>query len=260
MPIGKFSARNITVDGTESSSPLDFYIGVQRGLYEGYSPVGIFGVNTGLSNNSPELLWAQSNIYTFPAAAAVLTISSSSTLDTSAGTGARTLKLFGLDSSYQQVEETITLNGTSNVLTSNSFLRLNKAIVVTAGTSKSNSGNITIKHGASTIAFIPTGIGTTQLALYTVPDNHNLYVFEWGVQVSNGKSTISTLFLEDHVNSVKRNIESIEHTESFIVPITPIIKIPAKNSVFIEGEASTGSHRASGLIHGILVNEALATL
>jgi hypothetical protein len=82
-------------------------------------------------------------------AAEQLNVTSTSTNDTSAGSGARTLFVEGLDSSRAVISETLTMNGTSIVVTSNSYLRVNKITVASAGTSGYNEGTITIQTSAS---------------------------------------------------------------------------------------------------------------
>lgn len=249
-----------TLDGAVSTAPLDFFLGVQREVYTGYRPLGVFGVNPALDNTNSELLWAKSAAYTFPTSASTLSITSTSADDASAGTGLRTLKLRGLDSSYNEIEETITMNGTTAVTTTNSYFRLNEAVGVTGGSGLKNAGVIEIKHGSLTLGYIPAGITRTQLGLFTVPANHTLYLYEWAIQISNGKASVSSLVEIDHVNKVEITRETVEHSESVHVPVTPLLKITEKNSITLMAKASTGSHRASGYIHGVLVDEGTATL
>lgn len=74
-------------------------------------------------------------------------IASSSANDTSAGTGARTLKIFYYDSSGAgPFSETMTLNGTSFVNTvSTTICYIEQITVITAGSTGSNVGTITLK-------------------------------------------------------------------------------------------------------------------
>ena len=94
---------------------------------------------------------AESNRYTFPTAGATMTISSADANDTSAGTGARTVKVDFLDSTYAEFSETLTLNGQTAVSTSSSdCFRVNTMTVLTAGTGKVNAGKVYVGTGTVT--------------------------------------------------------------------------------------------------------------
>jgi len=83
-------------------------------------------------------------------AAEQLNVTSTSTNDTStSGTGARTLFIEGLDTSWAEISETVSMNGTSLVVTSKSYLRVNRITVLTTGSSNANEGVITIQTASS---------------------------------------------------------------------------------------------------------------
>jgi len=114
----------------------------------------------------------------WPTSAEQLKVSSSSTSDTSAGTGARTLLIQGLDASFAEISETVTLNGTTAVTTTTSFYRVQTTRVMTAGTVGYNVGNISIKNNAATatICAIYPEHNFTGGPWYTVPVGHTLYL------------------------------------------------------------------------------------
>ena len=73
-----------------------FELQVARGQIAYHESVYKFGNNPVVAD-SVETIWAQGGLYSYLSAATVLKVSSSSTNDASAGTGARTVELFGLD-------------------------------------------------------------------------------------------------------------------------------------------------------------------
>jgi hypothetical protein len=79
---------------------------------------------------------------TTPTAVEVL---SSSVNDAAAGTGARTILVSGVGTSYAATSETVTLNGTSVVALVNQYIHINNVKVVTAGSGKTNAGAITVR-------------------------------------------------------------------------------------------------------------------
>lgn len=128
-----------------------------------------FGTN--MDVDAAEDIWDGGGTYAWPAAAAVTTIVSSSTDDDGdpAGTGAQTVKVYGLNSDWLMMDETVTMNGTSAVTLSNQYLRVFRAHTVAVGSGEVNAGNIQVKHGATVLAQISAGKGQTLMALYTIP-------------------------------------------------------------------------------------------
>lgn len=99
--------------------------------------------------------------YNEQAANAIRSISSSSANDTAAGTGARTVKINFMTLAGVTGSETITLNGTTAVATTNSFAYIESIIVLTVGTGGSNAGTLTVfvnnAGGGGTFATIAAG-------------------------------------------------------------------------------------------------------
>jgi len=161
---------------------LEFYLDVAAGNIAGVSNVSKFGYNPSVGSVTYESIWEGSNAYPWQTVADQLEVLSSDANDTSAGTGARTVELQGLDSSWNPLTETITMNGTSAVTTTGSFLRIFRARVVTAGTNLRNEGDITIRDQdtSTTRALITNGatsaMGQTLMAVYTIPAGKTGYV------------------------------------------------------------------------------------
>jgi hypothetical protein len=178
-----------------------FELQVARGQIAYHYDLHKFGFNSDV-DDSLETVWAEGGLYSYLSVATVLKVSSSSTADTSAGTGARTVQLYGLDADYNEINEIVTLNGQTAVNTTNSFLRINRMIVRTAGTGGTNAGVIyagtgTVTTGvpANKYATVATGDGQSLMALWTVPAGFTLYVYQTDVTVAttqnNKYATIS---------------------------------------------------------------------
>ena len=160
---------------------------IAEGKYSGRFIVNKFGRNPDIDTGSvPEDVWAFGGLYTgFPTGSAeTLDVSSSSASDTSAGVGARTMRIFGLDSNYDLQQEDITLNGTFNVTTANTYLRVYRAYILTAGSSETNVGNIQINHTTTTanvFGYVVAGKGQTELSNYTIPNGYTGYLKDYVV-------------------------------------------------------------------------------
>lgn len=131
-------------------------------------------------------VWDGSSAYPFPAAAAATTVESSDVNDDgndpeALGTGARTVTVYGLGASYEELSETVTLNGTAAVTLANQYLRLHRALVATAGSGGVNAGNILFKHSSTVIAQITAGFGQTLMSVYTLPADWYGWLMSWRV-------------------------------------------------------------------------------
>ena len=167
-----------------------FELQVARGQIAYHYSQFKFGFNPDV-DNSLETVWAQGGLYSYLAAETVLKISSSSTADTSAGTGARTVTISGLDVNYNEISETITLNGQTAVNSTNSYLRIFRMIVNTAGSGGQNAGVIyagtgTVTTGvpANIYATIAIGDNQTLMALWTVPAGHTAYLLQTDITLA----------------------------------------------------------------------------
>ena len=160
-------------------------IDIARGAADGYAPVEVIGRRSDLGNSEADV-WtageASSPVATrtWPTAAAALSIVSGSADDAAAGTGARKVRVAGLDVDWKQIEEVVDLNGTTPVNTTSEFLRVNFADVEQAGSGGVNAGEILVKHGTDVQAAILAGLGRALQALYSVPaDKRALLLRSW---------------------------------------------------------------------------------
>lgn len=141
-----------------------------------------FGFNPDI-NGTEETIWDVGGVYAYPAAAIQMKVSSSSTNDTSAGTGARTVVVSGLDQNWNEASETVSLNGQTEVLTTTTFIRVNRAYVATAGSGGTAAGDIYVGTGtvttgvpATIYAKITLGQNQTLMAVWTVPAGYTAYI------------------------------------------------------------------------------------
>jgi len=167
-----------------------FYLQVARNQISFHKSNFKFGFNADV-DDSLETVWAQGGLYSYLTSASVLKVSSSSTADTSAGTGARTVELSGLDTNYDEISETVTLNGQTAVNTTNEFLRINRMVVRSAGSGGQNAGVIyagtgTVTTGvpANKYATIAIGDNQTVMALWTVPRGYTAYLLQTDITVA----------------------------------------------------------------------------
>ena len=159
-------------------------LAISKGHTKGHRTLYKFGYNPDV-NGDEETVWEQGGDYPWLDSAVTMFVSSTSVNDTSGGSGANTILIQGLDENYVEIEETITLNGQTQVTTQLSYLRVYRAFVTLAGSSGTSGGIIYIGSSGAT-GGVPNGtvyanlsIGNqTQIAAYTVPAGHTLYLDE----------------------------------------------------------------------------------
>lgn len=182
-----------------NTAPSDPYLDISRGLIPSQVLVMKFGANPDIDTGTlPEDIIHQGGVFTFPSAAERLEVFSASASDTAAGVGARSLYLEGLDGSYNTISETVALNGITGVLTTQSFLRLNRAYAATAGTSESNVGAITIRQSTTTtniMADIGAADGQTHSSVYTVAAGWTAYYLSLNASFRGASSITAELGL-----------------------------------------------------------------
>ena len=242
-----------------------FELQVARGQIQGHSVVTVFGYNPDV-DTSEETVWPDGGTVPHPTVASVLKISSSDVNDTSAGTGARTVFIEGLNSSYAVVSETVILNGQTAVNTTNSYLYVNSFYVVTTGSGGVNAGNInagtgTVTSGVPAVLYdiIAAGYNNRTTGHYCVPAGYTGYMVE-GL-FSAGQATGSTSvtgFLKQHgPDDIVRvgAVATVNNSAAVFLFQLPYV-IPEKNCVGATAIGSSANNAVSSFFNILLIKNA----
>jgi hypothetical protein len=159
-----------------------FALQVSRGHIRGHRTVIVFGFNPDV-DKTESTVYPKQGILNQPATAIQMKISSTNSNDTSSGTGARTITIQGLDAEYNEIVETVILNGQNSVNTINLFIHINYMYVASAGSNKTAQGDIYIGTGtvtegipATVYNIIKYNYNNTITGCYTVPAGHTAYL------------------------------------------------------------------------------------
>jgi hypothetical protein len=245
----------------ESTTSADFMTQVARGKVTGASQVNLFA----FSNNVPNTfytLWENTGTtqYAFPASAVVMTLASTSASDNTQAT----VLISGLDSTWALQTETVTLNGTTNVTTVKSFLRINSMVLTSPGTSQaSNVGIITAKNGGITYAQINAGIGKNQAAVYSVPNGYTMYLYS--INAFNGDASAGN-FLNYQVkstnnaltNPVTLTVLQTSFDSRYQVPRVNPFPYTQKTDIQWQFSTNSGTHHCGLILQGILMDNTAA--
>lgn len=167
-------AVDANISGISPGSDVDFYFEIIKGAVEGHTGNTKYGRIPSFGSNQTRDITPFGDM-TWLTSATTLTLSSDDNNDKTSDTGARSVIIYGLDTNWDDISETLNLNGTSNVTTVNSYIRVNRMQVVTCGSSGSNEGTITLKDGSNTIAQIEPSKGSTEQCVYSVPAGKMCY-------------------------------------------------------------------------------------
>lgn len=189
----------------------DFDLEVRKGSITTYGAVQKFGFNTAI--NASEDLWSGTGAYAYLAAAEQLDFSSTALQDNSSGSGLQTLQVTGLDGTFTEIQENITMNGVANVRTTLSFRRGYRVKGLTWGSTGYNQGVITAvgaTSSATVVVHVPqgtpagTGWGQTEMAIYTIPAGFTGYMKQWYAGILRAASGVAVelgLWVRDDASS-----------------------------------------------------------
>lgn len=173
------------VSQTQYGKYEDFNLQVARGQIQGHSTVNIYGYQPAISTTFVPV-WENVAAYVYPASDITMYLSGSN------GDTAQ-ITIVGLDSGYNIISETITLNGTTPVATVKKYLRVN-GMSVTVGSATNPVGAVYLKDVGGTITYaqINTGVGRTQAAVYTVPAGYTYFLQRVAIYTSlNGNDFVT---------------------------------------------------------------------
>lgn len=242
-----------------TEEPLNFYdyfSAVNQGLVDGQEMVHKFGFSSAITSAQHHIWNVPTNVdLVWQTVASVYDVVSDDVDDTFLGTGARTVWLEGLDANFNTITETVELDGTTPVTTDASFIRLQRAKVMTCGAyTGSNEGDITIQvtGGGDIQGYIekaPThGEAQTQKSQYTVPAGKTAYIKAVNITMDSGKSVTLDLHAREGADIIAAPFKAaiVKHQwDGLDTPISQEFKanhiFPEKTDIWFDGSVSTGS-------------------
>jgi hypothetical protein len=205
--------------------------------------------------------------YVYPTSATVMKVSSASANDTAAGTGARTILVAGLDTSYNRISETVILNGQTAVNTTNSYLRITYTEILTVGSGAAQAGTIYVGTGTVTSGVPATVYWQSEttynnwgFAGYTVPAGYTAYVTSYTItsQAASANLLLSAALVEreyqtvtilPEIQSTIRLVAGGSFDRHFDFPFA----VEEKNDIELRAWAPSGTINVTGEIQFVLI-------
>lgn len=237
----------------------NFVLEIAKGNIPKHSLITKFGHNDDIdTGTTPEDIWNYGGAFVAPTTARVHALVSTSVNDTSAGTGARTVFIRGVNGSYAATTETVTLNGTTPVNTVNSYLHIHLMQVDSSGTGNVNAGEITATAAtdATVTCLINTSQGQSESAIYLVPLGYTAYIMRVRARMNCATASSAAevalytfpfgkswqLKTKVGINNSGSSFVELDYTDSapFIVPEKSWIKLRCEsvtnNNTQVDGE------------------------
>lgn len=254
----------------------DVHLDESRGLHGGRTVIHKFGTNPDVAASAQECITDGGGQYTgfLTTAAAVRVKAGGSADDDASGSGARSVRVYGLDENWEEAYETIATAGASaSTATTTTFIRVFRVWVLESGTyGGSNAAEMVIEtSGGTEVARIRmvgsstnnSGLGQTKMAIFTVPSGKVAFVRRLYANVESNK-TGDVLFwqrqnADDGTAPVTaprtyHTIQGLSGGETY-APVAPFGPFPAKTDLFVSGVGPSGGARISARMEVILVDE-----
>ncbi|MFX1570637.1 MAG: hypothetical protein ACFFCV_20045 [Promethearchaeota archaeon] len=159
----------------------------------------LYGISTAVTT-SESIIRDNDETVTIMTGSNTLTLVSTNTADATAGDGAQSIYIVGLDENGDQQEETISLNGTVSAESTLTFSRINRAVIFSAGGDTTPVGTVYIGQGAL-VAGKPTiingvimpGKGWMRQGIISTPRNYVPYLANIITGAGKGKEVYFTI-------------------------------------------------------------------
>lgn len=237
---------------------------------------------TALGNNPdvdqgtvPETIWPGGGLYPWMTAATSLEAVSTSVEDSPTGTGMGAISTTLLNSSYVESVVPVTLNGTTAVPITGTWLRINTGVTTTKGSGAAavgavNAGDIIIRDagGGTTRAIIPAGKGILRQAVYTVPAGYTLQIISQYIAFNRGTGGGATRYLtvtgyiQNSAGVARRPLDLSCNGEAYRHDGIPGITLPEKTDFAMEViSVSADNSDITGAFLGVLMkNDLVSTI
>ena len=242
LPGLTFDSDDTTIDFNASGATQNYKI--TEGTITGYGNDHKFGVVNSTASANYSTIWTPADtlatiLYPWGTSAGTLSVISSAAADAAGQAGAVTMRVEGLDNSYNEITADFTITGTGETAeSSNSFLVVNRAYVLTGAT---NVGKIQIKNGSVVMGEISAGKGQTLQAAYTVPAGKTAYLIDIQCTSSKNISTDASLFVREFGGVFRaRNEMKLYQNHAFTTWQIPL-QIPEKSNIDMRIKGATNN-------------------
>lgn len=258
-------------DGSSSSPFLgvvaDYKHQVALGNIDGSAVWNKFGYNSDIDTAAPEVVASFGGSINIMTSSDTLDVVSDDATDDSGSTGATSVLITGIDENHAYQIEVVTMDGLTTVTTTNSWLGVNRVVVLSSGTNGSNAGNITIDDTAGTVgtqAYIPAGDSTTQQMIFHTEINKTFLMEDIilnALKISGGGGSPRITFkgfsysrvTETTYEVFRMNLDTSLENSIIIRQNAPLV-FTGREVIYFTAETDVNNTEVSGRFTGLLVD------
>lgn len=267
---GMFNKLTASINGTLSENfdalatrPTDYFSEVAQGKRQGAEIWNKFGYNADVDVGT-EVVASWGGTFTPLTTATTISIVSASVNDiVTTGTGVQSLVVYGVDANRDAVIEVVSMNGTTPVVTTSTWLGINRVAMYLCGTGKVNAGEINITStgaGTPTMAQMPASGGVTQQCIFHIPQNYNFLAEQVWINVLNrGKNADLTvkMWVYSAVSNGNQEVFRIDIDTAAVanpMDINPNLPFPLteKTVMWLECTSDTANVSINARFSGVL--------
>lgn len=251
--------------------PTDYHSEVALGRRQGATTWNKFGYNTDVDSGT-EIIASWGGTFQFLTVGETVSIVSDNANDTDGGIGVNSVVLYGVDNDWNEQTVVYPLDGTTPVISTESWIGINRLAVFLSGTNKKNAGTITVTSTGLgyTMAEMPFGVdgsdgGVSQQCIFYVPNNHQ-YLAEWlnfdALKISGGGGFPELTFLGHVYSAVNNTIQEVyrghldTQRSNNLQVNTPIpFLIGEKSILYFTATTDTNNTSVTGRFSGELIRD-----
>ena len=234
----------------QTVSNADWYLQVALGQITGATSVFKAGYNPTIGATE-ESLWGASVIYPWASwdGGGTLSCVSASASDTGE------LHIVGLKSSdWSQVEEVVTLNGLTPVVTTTSFIRINN---VHYFHSTGNVGAISVSRNGTVVGYIEAGNGQGQMCQYTVPAGNTAFILTGNANMGKGNDGTGKFKYRLYGSNFQTAMTFLLFQSTFTYDFKAPLRLPEKTDLDVTMVAGNSGTPATCAYSIILVDNSI---
>ena len=245
-----YIAGNVSTIGGSAQGKLWFFQ-IAQGLIAGHRAVFKAGYNPSIANNTEESLWSHSVTYPWASwgAGGTLSCVSASASDTG------TLYITGLKASdWTEVSEQVTMTGTTPVVTTNSFIRINS---LSYSGSATNVGEIHTYRNGGVVGYIGVGEGQGQMAQFSVPAGYTAYILNGNANMGKGNDGFGKFKYRMYGGSFQTAMTFLLFQSTFDYKFEAPLALPEKSDLDVTMLASVSGSACSCAYSLILIQNGI---
>jgi len=226
-------------------------LGVSANHYDGLSHVHKFGAVPAMSTNTTGTIWdVNDTAYPWASFASAGTLSVPAV---NASDNGKTIRIIGLNASYDLIEEVVTVSSAGATATTSSFIRVVEAFITNG--SATNVADINVQKGGVTVMRITAGKAVSHAAIYTVPAGYTAYIMKGVASCQSGADATGDMYVRYFGEASFRVGHSFEvsgaggeYMYEFSIPL----RIPEKSDIDVRASVRSNNARVTAAFDMLL--------